>query len=82
MFERPDGATSWQEPELQALASRSDVKTVVCDQCMFDLNVDGRGLNRKRARWLSNVPGVLQALDRKCDQACRERKASTGAGIP
>ena len=31
LFEHPDGATSWQEPELQSLAASRGVQTVVCD---------------------------------------------------
>ena len=68
LFEHPEGATSWQDPQLQSLAAQRDVKTVVCDQCMFGLNVDGQGLNRKRTRWLSNMPPVLEALNVKCDR--------------
>lgn len=60
---------AWQEPHLQQVANRTDVKSVVCDQCTFGLNVDGAGLNRKRTRWLSNIPEVLQALDKRCDQS-------------
>ncbi|CAK9025028.1 unnamed protein product [Durusdinium trenchii] len=69
LFEHPDGATSWQEPELQSLAASRGVQTVVCDQCMFGLNVDGAGLNRNRTRWLSNMPPVLEALEVKCDKS-------------
>lgn len=68
LFEHPDGATSWQEPELQSLASLTAVKTVICDQCMFGMNVDGTGLNRKRTKWLSNMPQVLEELEVKCDK--------------
>eukprot|EP00913_Durusdinium_trenchii_P024025 g22563.t1 len=67
LFEHPDGATSWQEPELQALAAHHNIKTVVCDQCMFGLNVDGTGLNRKRTRWLSNMLPVIDELNLRCD---------------
>lgn len=69
LFEHPDGASSWQDPELQSLATHAGVRSVVCDQCMFGLNVDGTGLNRKRTRWLSNMPPVLKALDVKCDSS-------------
>lgn len=69
LFEHPDGASSWQDPEMQKLAAHADVKTVTCDQCMFGLNVDGTGLNRKRTRWLSNMPPVLKALEVRCDHS-------------
>ena len=69
LFEHPDGATSWQDPELQSLANSSGVKVVICDQCMFGLNVDGTGPNRKRTRWLSNMSPVLELLDVKCDKS-------------
>ena len=78
LFEHPDGASSWQDPDMQSLAARNDVKTVVCDQCMFGMNVDGMGLNRKRTRWLSNIPEVLEALNVKCDGSHPHRALENG----
>lgn len=63
LFEHPDGAASWQEPELQSLAAHAGVKTVVGDQCVFGLNVNGKGPNRKRTRWLSNMPQVIEVWE-------------------
>ena len=63
---------------MQSLAARNDVKTVVCDQCMFGMNVDGMGLNRKRTKWLSNIPEVLEALDVGCDGSHTHRVLENG----
>ncbi|CAK9011962.1 Retrovirus-related Pol polyprotein from transposon RE2 (Retro element 2) (AtRE2) [Includes: Protease RE2 [Durusdinium trenchii] len=65
-------------PGHQSLAARNDVKTVVCDQCMFGMNVDGMGLNRKRTKWLSNIPEVLEALDVGCDGSHTHRVLENG----
>ena len=67
LFEHPAGARSWHEECIQEILKLPGVCTVVSDQCQFQLNVQGRGLNKKATRLMSNMPEVLEELDQRCD---------------
>ena len=70
LHEHPVGATSWQLDPVKKIMKMSGVKTVVGDQCQFGLTtrVDGGGLGpaRKRTRFMSSAPSVLEELGRLC----------------
>ena len=70
LHEHPLGATSWGERVVKDLARRPQVKTVIADICRFGLTAPsadgGRLPARKRTRFMSSSPAVLEQLARKC----------------
>ena len=67
VYEHPDGAYSWLEPCVQRMMSLTGATRIKMDMCMFGMNVDGTGLNRKPTGIVSNCPGILRHLDVRCD---------------
>jgi len=66
LHEHPDGAWSWDEPEVRAVRNLEGVFEVVGDQCMFGQTSDGAPA-RKRTRWLTNCWEIAELLMVKCD---------------
>eukprot|EP00959_Pyramimonas_sp_CCMP1952_P415411 8704347-Pyramimonas_sp.AAC.1 len=62
-FEHPLYASSWASQVVPYVASLPGVRKLRLDMCMFGLQVDERGLNKKPTGILSNHPRVLRALD-------------------
>jgi len=70
VLEHPDAAKSWQNNKVKATLERG-AKIARFDQCMFGLvsKVD-RIPMRKRTRFLTNMPEVLEMFHKKfCDQS-------------
>ena len=67
VFEHPDGARSWEEGSLRSMMELPGMQRVVCDMCMFGMNVNGEGLNKKSTGILTNCPAIARRLSRRCD---------------
>lgn len=65
VYEQPDGARSWQEPEVRALCEEH--WRIRCDMCMYGMNVDGSGLNKKPTGLVTNSECIARAMQRRCD---------------
>eukprot|EP00959_Pyramimonas_sp_CCMP1952_P084549 1768590-Pyramimonas_sp.AAC.1 len=55
-FEHPLYASSWETEVVRLIASLSGVRRLRVDMCVFDLQVDERGVNKKPTRILTNHP--------------------------
>ena len=70
LHEHPEGSTSWQEEMVKDLLSAVGVDRVVGDQCQYGAEVlvgQYRGCPiRKSIGFMSNAPGVLDSLRRRC----------------
>ena len=69
---------TWDEPDLQRL-TEEDWK-VHCDMCMFGMNVNGEGLNRKPTSLLTNSKCIAEEMDRRCDHT--HEHVPTLSGLP
>ena len=70
VFEHPWQATSWELPSVNKMRSREDVGEVLFDMCRFGMTAKyefGEAPVRKTTRVISNDPGVLGRLDRRCE---------------
>ena len=65
LYEQPDGARSWEEPEIQELCRQH--WRIRSDMCMFGLNVDGNGLNKKSTGLLTNSKYIAKSMQKICD---------------
>ena len=54
LLEQPNGASSWNTQAAKWLAMQLEVESVSFDQCRFGLNPSGRGLSKKRTRFMLN----------------------------
>ena len=67
LLEQPDGASSWETHAAKWLAMRLQVESVSFDQCRFGLNPSGRGLSKKRTRFMLNQYSIhKEFLDKDC----------------
>jgi len=70
LHEHPLGATSWQHDRVRRLLQRDDVQRVGSDQCQFDAEAHGKGIDgepvKKPTGWMSNAPEVLKVLNKRC----------------
>ena len=69
VYGHPSTAQSWSMPEVQMLAARPGVYTVMANMCAFDLRLRdevGEGLAAKSTRFLTNSKFVADALGKKC----------------
>ena len=64
--EHPQGASSWSEPEVLKLQAKSEVTTIVTDQCQLGQRDKNGGPIKKPTRWMSNSAHILGALDVRC----------------
>ena len=62
-LEHPKGARSWQTRAMKSMMARHYVEI---DPCMYGLNVDGTGLNKKPTR-IATTKRAMLGLSRKCD---------------
>ena len=67
LFEHPLTSKVWEEPEMQELQQLPGVFTCDLDMCMFGLNVDGKGLNRKPTRVVVNSEAIATEIHRRCN---------------
>jgi len=67
VFEQPEGARSWDEEAVRRIAALPGVQKVTCDMCMFGMNVNGEGLNKKPTGILTNCASIAKKLARRCD---------------
>ena len=67
VFEQPASAASWDEEEVRRMTESPEVIRVVGDQCMYGLNVDGEGPNKKPTGFATNSPEIAKKLARRCD---------------
>ena len=56
VFEHPANATSWDEPEVLAVAALPGVEITIVDQCMLGLTSKSGKPMRKRTKIMSNCP--------------------------
>ena len=66
VYEHPQSASSWREPEVENLLNAPDILTVTCDMCAYGMNVDGSGLNKKPTRLATNSPVIARRMERRC----------------
>ena len=70
LFEHPDGASSWQMPEVKKIMAIDCVETINLDMCAFGMTEVGEdGVRRpvqKATRVLTNSPEVAMRLKRRC----------------
>ena len=70
-FEHPAGASSWQQPCVQAIENHPDVAVVRFDQCMLGLTTKVWGKpTRKRTKVMTNMPHLVRLLGLyQCDRS-------------
>ena len=67
LLEQPDGASSWDTQAAKWLAMQLEVESVSFDQCRFGLNPSGRGLSKKRTRFMLNQCSIYdEFVDKDC----------------
>ena len=70
VFEHPDGASSWDMPEVKKIMELECVETVKFDMCAFGMTAtDEQGVERpvqKGTQILTNSPEVALRVQRKC----------------
>lgn len=52
---------------MRRIAALPGVQKVTCDMCMFGMNVNGQGLNKKPTGILTNCASIAKKLARRCD---------------
>ena len=62
VFEHPVGATSWNAPAVQSLMAIDGVEVVDFDQCAIGLRGPTGQPIKKRTRFLSNVPTIIETF--------------------
>lgn len=69
--EHPDGAWSWEEPEVKEMEQRSNtyvVRSPMCKFKMISIGPDGReGYVRKMTRWMTNSKEIADELRGTCE---------------
>ena len=83
LHEHPATATSWKEPEIEALMSNAAVMSVVAHQCMYGLTTPttkgGPRLPAKKpTRFMTNSPMMRDRLSRTCDGLHRHQQLVGG----
>ena len=68
VLEQPKEAKSWKEECLKKLEEIPGIWTEDFDQCMYGLQVDQLGLNKKPTKVLVNSDQIAKQLRRKCDK--------------
>ncbi len=69
LHEHPEGASSWDEPEIKKLMKQPGVTRVVSDMCvcgMVQENDDGESLVKKPTAFLTNAPRIADRLAQRC----------------
>ena len=67
LHEHPANATSWKQRCIIQVLQKNGVDSVVGDQCQYDQKDQASGEPiKKPTRWMSNAPGVLKSLGRRC----------------
>ena len=70
VFEHPQSASSWRKiPKLRKLWGAEGVIDVVTHMCEFGMkgrDAQGEGPVLKPTRFLTNIPAIARALDRRC----------------
>ena len=78
MFEHPDGASSWEMPEVKKLMASACVETVNFDMCAFGMTAVGEDAVRrpvqKSTRVLTNSPEVALRLSRRCPNRSQDKE--------
>jgi len=70
LHEHPATATSWRTEEMINFMGQPEVRRVIGDMCMYGMTTeyDGKSVPAKKPTgWLSNCPGILSELCRRCD---------------
>ena len=68
LFEHPASASSWKEATVEEVESLEGVEVVSTDMCMYGMNVNGLGLNKKPTKLMSNSEEVRRMVNRRCDR--------------
>ena len=69
LHEHPDGADSWQDPEMKALQALPGVFTVKGPMCRWDMPITTRGetgVAYKMTRYVTNSPKLAAVLEGQC----------------
>eukprot|EP00435_Cladocopium_sp_Y103_P020104 s1338_g4.t2 len=66
IYEQPDGARSWHEPEIEEILQMPETIRTTCDMCRYGMAVDGQKLNKKTTGILTNSPEIAQQLSKRC----------------
>eukprot|EP00434_Breviolum_minutum_P004449 symbB.v1.2.003922.t1/scaffold210.1/size302740/13 len=66
LFEHPRGSRAFEEEEVLELMQLPGVYVCEADMCQYGMNVDGRGLNQKPTRWITNSRHIARLLQRRC----------------
>ena len=66
IYDQPDGARSWKEPEIEEILALPEIMRTTCDMCQYGMCVDGRQLNKKTTGILTNSPEVATQSSRRC----------------
>ena len=81
LFEHPQGASSWPEPEMQKLINMDGVFVVNADQCRYGLtSVDqlGRAPAKKPTKLITNMEPAFVCLSLRCDKSHRHVTLENG----
>ena len=82
VHEHPDGANSWNEPNVKQLRNMPGVYCVRADQCAFGLQThgpDGKPMYAKKpTRFLTNSLAMARMLQRLCDKSHKHQQLSGG----
>lgn len=66
LFEHPRGSRAFEEEEVLEPMQLPGVYVCEADMCQYGMNVDGRGLNQKPTRWITNSRHIARLLQRRC----------------
>ncbi len=75
LHEHPEGASSWQEPEIKKLMKQPGVTRVVSDMCVFGMiqeDKEGESLVKKPTAFLTNAPCIADRLSQRCQGGHRK----------
>ena len=70
LHERPQGASSWRDPQMLKLLNHRRVKTTVSDQCQYGLLTPSSGGEmlpaKKPTKWASSSLPMLARFSKRC----------------
>ena len=80
LFEHPAQAVSWKEEVAKKVEELEGVEIITTDMCMFGLNVNGMGLNKKPTKLMINSKEMRKRLERRCNK--KHVHVPTLCGLP
>ena len=80
LFEHPAQAVSWKEEVVKKVEEMEGVEVITTDMCMFGLNVNGMGLNKKPTKLMIDSEEMRKGLERRCDK--KHFHVPTLCGLP